>query len=121
MKKKNIYMIYIPSCGYYYNKYKFVDSNQTAKRYKTFNAILKLYEKLLLTFPDAEIHYEIHSSKKIGRIVHEHIDYIGKYDLTEYYNKLKAENEIKNHVVNIISTLKKEVETNLSTEDDFWK
>lgn len=120
-------MIYIQGHGYYSSKQvknsvKFDHDRVNAKRYKTFNGIFKLYETLLLTYPDGmRMEYEIHKSKKVGRVLHEKVEYIGEYDLTEYYRKIKEEEEIRNHKVNIISSLKKEVETNLSIEDDFWK
>lgn len=122
MKKKNIYMINT-SFGYFYKKGKYTSDISKAKRYKTFNGVFKLYNELIdVDVADSiTIEYEVFKTRKVGRVVHEKTDYMGEYDLSEYYAKEKEKAEILNHEVNIIDTLKKEVETKLSTDDSFWE
>lgn len=123
MKQKNIYFIYNNDLGYYIRKGKYSNDRTKAKRYKTFKGVFKLYNELLSVEHDNDIkiEYEVFKTRKVGRIVHEKTDFMGEYCLKEYYMKEKEKEEIENHKVIINNSLKKSVETNISTEDDFWK
>lgn len=123
MKQKKIFFIHDKKRGYYIKKGKYSDDISKAKRYKTFNGVFKLYNELLDTeySNDIKIEYEVYKTRKVGRILHEKIDYMGQYDLTEYFNKIKEQEEIDNHKVVITNKLNKNIETNISTKDDFWK
>lgn len=117
MKKKNIYMLYIKDKGYYVRNNTYNFDIKKAKRYKTLNGILKIYNKHLEIYNNIIIEYEIHKSKKVGKVIYNNIEYKGQYDLNEYYNKLKEKKEINGHKITFVES----VNTYEQTEDNFWE